>query len=147
MYFNGDNILDIAPSCTRLSTHEDVVEAPGMPLKPRDEGVWRPVSTTLHLGGGWWVLGSPIWALVLDAVHGAVRPTLAFSFGHETKPFVDTIRYNTIRYDTIRYDTIRYDTIRYNILDISPSCTSPSTHEDVVETPGMPLKTMGWMRG
>ena len=26
-------------------------------------------------------------------------------------------------------------------------CTRPSTHEDVVETPGIPRRPMGWMRG
>ena len=56
-----------------------------MLLKLRDDEVWRPVPTTLHLGRCWWVPGGPIWALVLDAVYGSVRTTFAFSLSQGTK--------------------------------------------------------------
>ena len=42
-------------------------------------GVTFPWGHPHHLGACWWVSGSSIWAVVLDAVHGSARNTSAFS--------------------------------------------------------------------
>ena len=75
-------------------------------IEAKRRGVWRPVSTTLHLGRCWWIPGSFIEALVLDAVHDSVRdhPRLLFKSRDEAL----LIRYHTIRY-LVRHDGLLTD--------------------------------------